>query len=407
MERVVITGLGALTSLGADARSLWSALLAGKSGVSRVPHLEGAAVDIGAAVDDAALDALTAKEHRLDRTAQLGLVSAAAALSDAGVSGPLREDGERAGVVFGSSRGVSELLEDSHERFVKAGAEAVPPHASPYTTAGNLSGAVARKLGLRGPALSVSTACSSASQAIGLAFDLVRHGRTDLMVAGGAEACLTPFSMAMLEAAGVLSHRLHDPAAASRPFDRERDGIVAAEGAGFVVLESLARARRRGARVYAEVLGFGSTCDAFSLTAVPADGSGLARALRAALADAHLSADAVDYVNAHGTATRTGDRAETAAIKTVLGERARRVPVSSTKSMTGHLIGAAGGVEAIACALAVTEKAVPPTINLDNPDPECDLDYVPKTARTVPVRVALSISMGFGGNNACLVLGAL
>jgi 3-oxoacyl-[acyl-carrier-protein] synthase II len=405
MPRVVITGLGPLCSLGADARSFWSALVAGRSGASRVARLAGGAVDIGAEVVDPLVSpVLSSRDLKLDRAAQLALVASATAFADAGLDQPRSE---RAGVFLGSSRGVAELLEEQHAQYLTRGPEAVGPRASPYSTAGNLAGAVARHFGLRGPSLSVSAACASASQAIGLSFDVIRSGRADVMLAGGTEACLTPFSMAMFQAAGVLAQRVEAPAAASRPFDRDRDGILVAEGAGLLVLESLEHARQRGARIHAELLGFGSACDAFSLTGVPADGEGLARAISLALADARVAAHAVDYVNAHGTATRTGDPAETAAIKTAFGDHARRVPISSTKSMTGHLIGAAGGIELIACTMAINEGAVPPTINLDHPDPACDLDFVPHEARRLKVRVAASLSMGFGGNNVCLVLAAV
>ena len=398
-RRVLITGLGPVCSLGDTAAGFWNALVEGRSGVDHVPALDGAPVGIGAAVPIEGSPRLCPKEHRLDRSTQMALVSTAVALEDAGLS----LEGDRAGVVLGSSRGAVGLLEWWHERFRSRGGGGVGPHASPYTTAGNLSGAVARRFGMRGPSLSVSAACSSASQAIGLAMDLIRHGRADVMVAGGAEACLTPFCMSMFAATGILSRRVEAPQAASRPFDRDRDGIVIGEGAGTIVLESEDHARGRGARVYAELAGFGSTCDAASLTAVPQDGGGLARAIRLALEDAGTSPDAVDYVNAHGTATLAGDRAETAALKSSLGPHVRAIPVSSTKSMTGHLVGAAGGIEAAACVLALTHGVVPPTINLEHADPECDLDYVASGARRRELRVVLSTSMGFGGNNTCLV----
>jgi 3-oxoacyl-[acyl-carrier-protein] synthase II len=406
-DRVFLTGLGPACALGNNYRSLWGGLVAGRSGVTHVDRLSGCLVTIGSELGAIESPALGPRERRLDRAAQLALAATATALQDAGL-GPEIDPGAapRFGVVLGSSRGATERLEHWHRRFATEGADAVGPHASPHTTAGNLSGAVARRFGLQGPALSVSAACASAAQAIGLAFDLIRAGRADVMVAGGTEACLTPFSIAMFAKAGILSQRRGEPAAASRPFDRDRDGIVLGEGAGVVVLESAAHAKRRGAHLHAELLGFGSTCDALSLTAVPQDGGGLARAIEAALADARRTPADVDYVNAHGTATLAGDRAETAALKAALGDHARRVPVSSTKSMTGHLIGAAAGIEAIACARAIVEGVVPPTINLEHPDPACDLDYVPGEARRQPVKVALSLSMGFGGTNACLVLGA-
>jgi 3-oxoacyl-[acyl-carrier-protein] synthase II len=404
--RVFITGLGPLCALGNNYRALWDSLLSGRSGVSRLTRLAGSPVSIGAEVSDQAVAHLVPRDRRLDRTAQMAIAAAGTALQDAGLDeGVPAASGDRAGVVVGSSRGATERLEQWHGIFLKEGPEAVGAHASPHTTAGNMSGAVARRFGLRGPALSVAAACASATQAIGVAFDFVRHGRADLMVAGGTEAALTPFSIAMFAKAGMLSTGVRPPEAACRPFDRDRDGIVVGEGAGMIVLESEEHARRRGARLYAEVLGFGSSCDALSLTAVPDDGAGLARAIRLSLADARLAPEAVEYVNAHGTGTRAGDRSETMALKAALGAHAHRTVVSSTKSMTGHMIGATGGIEAIVCALAITEGAVPPTINLEHPDPDCDLDFVPGQARSMPVRHALSISMGFGGNNACLAFG--
>ena len=405
-NRVFLTGLGPLCSIGNNCRSLWQSLVEARSGVTRIARLTGGAVDIGSELCENFAEErhLSPKDRRLDRATQLALVAAGGALEHAGLDAS--EGSERWGTVIGSSRGAAERLEYWHGRFVGGGADAVGPHASPHTTASHLPGVVARRYGLRGPALAVSAACASATQAIGLAFDWIRLGRADVMIAGGAEACLTPFSMAMFERAGILSHRVDAPAQACRPFDRDRDGIVIGEGAGLLVLESEDHARRRGAVRHAELLGYGASCDAMSLTAVPEDGGGLARAITAALADAHVPADAIDYVNAHGTGTRAGDRAETAALKTALGAHARTAAISSTKSMTGHLIGAAGGLEAIIGALAIAEGVVPPTANLEHPDPACDLDYVPREARRLKVRTVLSVSMGFGGTNACLVLGA-
>ena len=406
--RVFVTGLGPLCSEGDSAGELWANLVAGRSFLGRVARLAKAAVSIGGEV--AGLEGravLGPRQRRVDRSAQLALVAAQAALADADLSGAgtaLAAPSERCGVVLGTSRGAAAQLEEAFERFRARGRRGVGPQVSPYTTTGSLSAIVARELGLRGPNLTVSAACSSATQAVGVAFETVRRGRADVMLAGGAEACLTPFCVAMLDAAGILSHRVAEPGRASRPFDRDRDGIVLAEGAGVIVIESEAHACARGAGAYAELAGFGASCDALSLTGIPADGEGLVRAARSALEDAGLTAEAVDYVNAHGTATRVGDRAETAALKGIFGERVRRVAVSSTKSMTGHLLGAAGGIEAAVCALVLANGVAPPTINLESPDPECDLDYLPGCAREIAARVVLSTSMGFGGNNACLVL---
>jgi 3-oxoacyl-[acyl-carrier-protein] synthase II len=406
-QRVVLTGLGPLCSLGQRRDVFWDNITAGRSGVVVLPELADEPVALAAPVE--LLDAagrLGPRERRFDRVAQFALLAAQSALCDAGLENEARKNAlkpERAGVVLGTSRGAASQLEAAFERFGARGRTGVGPHVSPYTTTGSLSAIVGRHFGFKGFNLTVSAACSSASQAIGVAFDRIRLGREDVMLAGGAEACLTPFCLAMLDAAGILSHRNAEPAGAVRPFDSDRDGIVVGEGAGVLVLESEAHARARGAESVCELRGFGGTCDAHSLTGIPADGDGLARAIGLALDDAQLDKASVDYVNAHGTATQVGDRAETAALKGALGETARRVAISSTKSMTGHLLGAVGGIEAIICALALQEGVVPPTINLDRPDPACDLDYVPRVARPLAAHVALSTSMGFGGNNACLV----
>ena len=403
----MVTGLGPLCSLGDSAVALWESLVAGRSGVTTVARLSGLPVTIGAEV--AGFDAhpaLGPRERRFDRSTQLALVAAHTALADAGlIEGErLLAGNERAGAILGTSRGATEQIEAAFARFNERGWSGLGPHVSPFTTTGTLSAAVARRFGLRGPNLTVSAACSSATQAIGAAFDAVRHGRADVMLAGGAEACLTPFCVGILDAAGILSHRNNAPQTASRPFDADRDGMVLGEGAGLLVLEAEEHARQRGVRVYAEIAGFGASCDAFSLTGVPEDGEGLVRAIGVALDDAGVAPQTVDYVNAHGTGTRLGDRAETVALRSCFGSHASKLAVSSTKSMTGHLLGAAGGIEAIACVLVLRHGVAPPTINLERADPECDLDYVPRQARAVAARVVLSTSMGFGGNNACLVL---
>jgi 3-oxoacyl-[acyl-carrier-protein] synthase II len=405
-RRVFLTGLGPLCSLGQRRDVFWDNITAGRSGVVALPDLAGEPVALAAPVElGEAGGGLGPRERRFDRVAQLALLAARCALEDAGLAEAGRGalSPERAGVILGTSRGAASQLEAGFARFSTRGWTGVGAHVSPYTTTGSLSAIVGRHFGFKGFNLTVSAACSSASQAVGVAFDRIRCGREDVMLAGGAEACLTPFCLAMLDAAGILSHRNAEPTRAVRPFDSDRDGIVVGEGAGIVVLESEAHARARGAQPICELRGFGGTCDAHSLTGIPADGHGLARAIGLALKDARLDAVSVDYVNAHGTATQVGDRAETAALKGALGDAARQVAVSSTKSMTGHLLGAVGGIEAIVCALVLQEAVVPPTINLDRPDPACDLDYVPRVARPLAARVALSTSMGFGGNNACLV----
>ncbi len=405
-RRVFLTGFGPVCSTGREAGTLWENLLAGRSFIGPVARLEGAPVAFGSEVDDAGFeDLFDPREMRYDRVTRLAIAAARLALGDAGLSRESIANPEAAGVIVGSSRGAAEILEAAHRDFLGGGE--VGPRVSPLTTPGNLSGAVARHLGFRGPTLSVSAACSSGSQAIGLGVELVRHGRAELVVAGGSEACLTPFCIAMFASTGILSRWPGDPRTASRPFDRDRSGLVLGEGAGMVVLESEARARARGARVLAEVRGFGSTCDAYSLTAVPHDGEGLARAIRKALEDARIAPEEIGYVNAHGSSTKTGDLAEIAALKTAFGPHARSLAVSSTKSMTGHLIGATGAIEAGICALALGAGKVPPTINLEHPDPRCDLDCVPLKARDLRTRAVLSNTMGFGGNNAVLVFSAV
>ncbi|OGS08444.1 MAG: hypothetical protein A2270_09140 [Elusimicrobia bacterium RIFOXYA12_FULL_51_18] len=399
IPRVLVTGLGPICSLGRDRRAFWDNLIAGRCFAARVGRLEASPVPIGAEAGRLPDGVFSPRDLQLDLSSRFALAAAHRAFEDAGLE---KADNDRAGVVIGSSRGAAELLEGFHTRFIEAGPGAVDSKASPYTTAGNLAGILSHRFRLRGPGLFVSAACSSSTQAIGLAFESIRRGRTDIMLAGGTEACLTPFCMAMFEATGILSRRIEEPARACRPFDRDRDGIVIGEGAGMLVLESETHAKSRGAKAYCELRGFGATCDAYSLTGVPENGEGLARAIRLTLEDAGLTPEEIDYINAHGTGTRAGDRAETSAVKTALGERAGKVAISSTKSMTGHLLGAAGGIEAAVCALAVANGVVPPTINLENPDPDCDLDYVPNKARRIPVGAALSYSMGFGGNNACL-----
>jgi 3-oxoacyl-[acyl-carrier-protein] synthase II len=414
--RVLITGIGPVCAHGSDARTVWANLLVGRNAVGPVARLAGAPVTFGAEVPGfSGAGVLDPREEACDLAMQFVIVATHRALADAGLldagrsafEAPRSAPAARCGAIVGTSRGAAALLESSHIDFLTRGAKMVGRRVSPLTTPGNLSGAVSKHFGLRGPACTVSAACASGAQAIGLGLDLIRAGRADLVVAGGTEACLTPFTMAMFVSTGILSRRTGDPARAARPFDRDRDGIVLGEGAAMVVLESEASARARGARAYCELRGWGASSDAHSLTAVPPDGEGLVRAIGLALADAGVAADDVDYVHAHGTGTRSGDPAETVAIKAALGPRARAVPVSSTKSMTGHLIGAAGGLGALVCAFAIAEGAVPPTLNLENPDPACDLDYVADGARRRPVRVALSNAMGFGGNNAALVFGAL
>ncbi len=405
-QRVLVTGLGPLCSLGQERESFWSNIAAGRSFVGPVERLREAPVKVGAEIkhlQEASF--LGAKDKRLDRSAQFAILASRAALLDAGLleekgmsPPPARDSG---GVVIGSSRGPCLLLEAYHRSYLR-NPRRVNPASSPITTPANLAGAVSRRFGLRGPSIVVSTACASGSHAIGLAFQMIRAGMADMMVAGGTEAALNPFTITMFDAAGILSPTA-GAAPSPRPFDRDRDGTVIGEGAGMIVLESERHwMGRRGGRPYCELAGFGASSDAKSLAAVPSDGEGLSRAIRLALRDSDLAPREIGYVNAHGTGTITGDLAETKAIKTALGAHAYDAAVSSTKSMTGHLLGASGGIEAIVCVLALSRGLLPPTINLERPGEGCDLDYVAGRARPRSLKAAISSSMGFGGSNACL-----
>jgi 3-oxoacyl-[acyl-carrier-protein] synthase II len=409
-RRVVITGLGAVTSLGCDVKALWQALLAGRSGVGPITLFDTAAFKVRFAGEVRGWDAETRlpghNPRRLDRFAQFALVAALDAARDSGLDFA-REDTLRCGVILGSGIGGMREFEDQTERLMREGPARVSPFLIPKLMTNSAAGNISIALGLRGHNTTVSTACSSAAHAVGDALRTIQHGDADIMLTGGAEATITPMGLSGFIQCKALSLRNDDPPGASRPFDKERDGFVMGEGAGVVVLEDFDHARRRGARIYGEVLGVGSTADAHHITAPHPNGAGAAAAMRLALRDARVNPADVDYINAHGTSTPLGDAAETTAVKEVFGAHARAVAISSTKSMLGHLLGASGGVELIATVLAIHTGAVHPTINLHTPDPTCDLDYVPNTAREMPVRRALSNSFGFGGHNCSLVVGAV
>ena len=407
-RRVVVTGLGAVTPLALAVRASWEAALAGRSGVSLIEQMDASGFTSRLAGEVTGFDPTTVlpkrEVRRMDRFAQLGLAAADEAIKDSGLDLD-SEDRTRAGALIGSGIGGIAEIEAQMTRFLEKG----PGQVSPFLIMKmmpNAAGALAAiRWGLKGPNFSVSSACASGAHALGEALRMIRFGGADVMLAGGSEAPITFLGLGGFCSMKALSTRNDAPKAANRPFDRDRDGFVIAEGAGVVVLEELERARRRGAKIYAEFAGYGATDDAYHMTAPDAEGAGAAAAMRLALADARLAPADVDYVNAHGTSTKYNDRTETAAIKAALGETdARRVAVSSTKSMTGHTLGASGAIEFILTALAVQEGAVPPTINYTTLDPECDLDYVPKEARRIEVRAALSNSLGFGGHNASLAL---
>jgi len=412
-RRVVITGLGAVTPLGNTAEEFWTGLLQGRSGIGPITKFDATERDASGAYryptriagevrNFDPLKYLDRKEaRRLDPYLQYAVACAVMAVEDAGLD-PARVDGTRFGVLIGSGiGGIATLLEGERTRLEK-GPERVSPFLIPMMIVNMASGLVSMRFGARGPNSAVVTACATGNHAIGDAFRLIQRGDADVMIAGGAEAMVVPLAIAAFCAMKAMSTRNDAPEKASRPFDAGRDGFVPSEGGGVVVLEALEHARRRDARIYCEVVGYGMTADAYHMTAPDPDGDGAARAMAAALRDAGLAPAEVGYINAHGTSTPYNDKFETLAIKRVFGDHARRLAVSSTKSMTGHLLGAAGGVEAIATALALHHGVLPPTINYETPDPDCDLDYVPNHARKQEVEVALSNAFGFGGTNATL-----
>jgi 3-oxoacyl-[acyl-carrier-protein] synthase II len=407
-RRVVITGMSMITPLGVGLQETWDGLLAGRSGTARTTRMDASrfkACAVGEVRDFLPEKWIERKALRgMGRFTQFAIVAARSAWRDAGLV-LSDEQSLRAGCVLGNASGGIPEIERAKEVLDAAGPSRLSPHLMPRITSNQAPGQVAIDLGLRGPISCVVTACSSGNNAIGTAARFIRDEQADVMVSGGTEACLAEICYGALDRVGAISRELDDPGSACRPFDLNRSGMVPAEGAGILVLEEERRARRRGARIYAEVLGYGNSCDAFHTLAPAPDGSGVSRCIKEALRDASIHPAQVGYINAHGTATTLNDAAETLGIKAALAHHAKDVPVSSTKSMLGHLLGGSGGVEAIISALVISSGAIPPTINYETPDPACDLDYVPNTARETRVDVALSNSFGFGGTNATLVLG--
>jgi 3-oxoacyl-[acyl-carrier-protein] synthase II len=407
MRRVVVTGMGVVSPFGVGIDAFWDGLTQGRSGVRRITRFDASSYpsQIAGEVPDfnAAAHLPRRDVVRTDAFIHFALISALAALGDSGVK--IDGQNDRVGVSIGTGMGGVPLLISSWETLRQEGMAGVSAYALPGSLPNMAAGWVSLRTGARGPLFSPTTACAASTQAVGDAFRTIQRGDADVMLAGGTDSLIHPLVIAGFSAIRALSTRNDDPQQASRPFDRDRDGFVLAEGAGILVLEALEPARARGAHIYAEVLGYGLSADAHHPTASSSEGP--ARAMQLALTDARLSPEAVDYVNAHGTSTQLNDQHETEAIKAVFGDHARRLAVSSIKSMTGHLVGAAGGVEAIATVLALHHGVLPPTINHTTPDPACDLDYVPNQARRVPIRVAMSNSFAFGGTNAILVLGRL
>ena len=405
-RRVVVTGLGIISPVGNTVPEAWKNILAGTSGITRITRFDASAFSAQIAGEVKGFDPaqhLSAKEaRRFDTFIHYGLAAAIEAIQDSGLDFD-RERREQVGVCIGSGIGGLPLIEETHKAVLASGPRKISPFFIPGSIINLIAGQLSIMYGLKGPNLALVTACTTANHCIGDAGRLIEYGDADVMIAGGSEACVSPLGLGGFCAARALSLRNDDPAAASRPWDKDRDGFVLGEGAGILVLEEYEHARKRASKIYCELAGYGMSADAHHITAPCEDGEGAVRCMANALRNAGLNPDQVDYVNAHGTSTPLGDVAETVAVKSCFGDHARKLAISSTKSMTGHLLGAAGGVEAVFSALAVREQVAPPTINLDAADPQCDLDYVPNTARKMKIDVAISNSFGFGGTNGSLV----
>ena len=409
-QRVVVTGLGVVTSIGHEVDTFWKNLLAGQCGIDRVKLFDPTnfACQIGAEVRDWNVeDHMDPKDaRRNDRYTHFGFVAAKQAFTDAGLD-MTKEDADRVGVLIGSGIGGMLTYETQLKKLYDSGPRKVSPFTIPSLIVNMCSGLFAIEIGARGPNFGVVSACATATHAIGEAMHMIRRGDADVMVAGGAEAAITPFAYASFCSMKAMSTRNDDPKRSSRPFDLNRDGFVMGEGAGILVLESLEHAQKRGARIYCEISGYAATCDAFHITQPDPEGKGLSMAMKRAMAWAQITPDQVDYINAHGTSTPYNDKFETLAIKKIFGDHARKVAISSTKSMTGHLLGAAGGIESVISVKTIQTGEIAPTINLEQADPDCDLDYVPHTKRSAQVKTVLSNNLGFGGQNAAVVFRAL
>ena len=406
-KRVVITGLGCISPVGNDVQTMWSNIQAGKSGVSRITHFDASDYRCQVAAEVKGFDGSelfgSRDARRMDLFSQYAVAAAAQAVENAGLEINDRNR-DRIGAVIGTGIGGIGTLFEQTQIFLERGPSRVSPFLVPMMLPDTGPGLVAIHLGIRGPNMAVVTACATGTNSIGEGSEVIRRGDADVILAGGSEAGIVPIAMAGLGVMTALTSRNDEPERASRPFDLDRDGFVMGEGAGVLVLESLEHARRRGATILAEVTGYGSTNDAYHISAPAENGAGAALCMRNALKDGALDISHIEYINAHGTSTPLNDKSETAAIKTVFGERAYDIPISSTKSMTGHLLGAAGALEAIICVKVLKDGILPPTINYETPDPDCDLDYIPNSARQVPVRRVMSNSFGFGGHNATIIL---
>jgi len=408
-RRVVVTGMGIVSPVGSKLEKAWENILEGRSGIRQIDLFDASGFSTriaGQVPDFDVAEYLSPKEARkMDTFMHYGIGASIDALKDAGLE-ITEENGHRVGIAMGAGIGGLETIEENHQKMLSGGPRKVSPFFIPGSIINMTSGNLSIMYGITGPNLSIVTACTTGTHSIGIAARAIAYGDAEVMLAGGSEYATTPLAMAGFGAARAMSTRNDDPEAASRPFDKERDGFVLSNGAGCLVLEELEYAKKRGARIYAELIGFGMSGDAHHITAPPADGEGARKCMVAALEDAEIDPSEVSYLNAHGTSTPVGDIGETIAVKRAFGDAANTLPVSSTKSCTGHLLGAAGAVEAIFTILAIRDQVLPPTINLENPDEECDLDYVPNSAREAKVEVAVTNSFGFGGTNGSLVFRA-
>jgi 3-oxoacyl-[acyl-carrier-protein] synthase II len=405
-RRVVVTGLGIISPIGNTVAEAWESALAGKSGITRITRFDPSRLASQIAGEVKGFDIapyMSPKEaRRMDTFIHYGMAASLQAWRDAGLQ-VTPQNAERVGINYGSGIGGLPLIESQHTELEQKGPRRISPFFIPGSIINMTAGLLSIEIGAKGPNLAMVTACTTSTHCLGEAMKSIRYGEADVMIAGGSEAVVTELAIGGFAAARALSTRNDDPATASRPWDKERDGFVLGEGAGAMVLEEYEHAKARGAKIYCELVGYGVSADAFHMTAPSEDGDGAFRCMRNALKDASIEASAVDYINAHGTSTPLGDVAETRAVKRALGAHAAKTVVNSTKSMTGHLLGAAGAVEAVFTALAIRDQVSPPTINLRTPDPDCDLDYVPNTARKMPIQVAMSNSFGFGGTNGTLI----
>ena len=406
-RRVVVTGVGLVSSVGLGTEASWQALCAGKSGIAPITHFDAAQWSARIAGEVKGFDPLQFIEKKdvkkMDVFIQFAIAASQFAVDDAKLT-VTPEIADQTGVFIASGIGGFLTIENEHKELLKGGPRRISPFFIPASIINLASGHVSIRFGARGPNLATCTACTASAHSIGESFEIIKRGDADVMIAGGSEAAITPMGVGGFASMRALSTRNDEPERASRPFDKDRDGFVIGEGAGILILEELEIAKRRGAKIYCEIVGYGLSSDAYHLTGQPEDANGAVRSMRMALRKAGVRPDQIDYVNAHGTSTPINDPTETLAVKTTFGEHAKKLVMSSTKSMTGHLLGAAGGLEAGICALAICDQVAPPTINLDNPDPACDLDYAPKVKRAMKIDYALSNSFGFGGTNGTLLL---